>query len=268
MLGNAELAAADLLSTTAASVDAVVVERSGPTLAVEIDLHRPSGRLVTYRLTIEAPGTVPAVRETQPDRLPDFCPGRHIVQNGFFCQGFESEDPLPVVDHESARHWWTRLVKYLWLQETTTRLRRWPNRTEWAHGTAAKHQAIAERCAARLSNTIATALSRRELTAIRSKPGFIQVRDQNGPLYSVWIEIRRAATLRQVCFCGSGRVLKTCSDHAQQAVALAFALEDWSRLDQRFWTAFRDKTCCGSLAECPLAIEAVNHNHPPERNAA
>lgn len=243
---------AALVGGQAEAHEASVLGSTGNTLFVFVRLQRPSGRVVPYRLRIDADSPEPKVREETPERLPAFCPNRHINIGGYFCLSFASEDPLPVWDADSAEAWWAHLLKFLNLQETASALRRWPTTREWAHGDAAPHQCRAELCAAALGPQFTEALDRRRLTAKRSGGAFIQVRDGKTRLYSVWSKEHRVATLRQACPCGSGLPIVACGDHAMRAAELPFALLAWTKAEREFWAYARTQTCCGTLRDCPL----------------
>lgn len=243
---------AKLIGEQAEAHEASVLSLAGDTLTVAVSLRRTSGKKVPYHLRIEASSLEPRVREVTPQRLPTFCPNRHVNVGGYFCLSFPSEDPLPVRDVESAEGWWARLLKYLSLQEATTALRRWPTTQEWAHGDAADHQCRAERCAAALGPQVAEALERRRLTATKSGRKFIRLFDGNRRIYSVWSGPRRVATLRQPCICGSGRPIFACHDHADRAAELPFALMAWEVAERDFWRDARSRTCCKTLVDCPL----------------
>lgn len=252
--GSAKARVALLLADQAEAHEASVLNRSGDVLLVDVRLRRASGKVARYHLRIDAGNVEPEVREARPERLPTYCPNRHVNDEGVFCLSFPSEDPLPVVDGVSAAAWWARLLKYLSLQETTTRLRRWPSRHEWAHGVAAMYQQRAEVCATALGAQFVKALAQRRLTARRRGKGlgFLQVRDGARRLYAVWEEPRRVATLRQKCPCGSGRAIVACADHAARAAELPFALLAWEKAERRFWRFAQGRTCCGTLDDCPL----------------
>lgn len=244
---------AALVAAQAEAHDASVVGATDDALTVELRLRRASGRRKTYWLTIDTRSLEPRVREAEPEHLPRFCPNRHLSDDGWFCLNYSEEDPHPVHDAESATAFWGRLLKYLALQETTTVLRRWPSTHDWAHGLAAGAQARAERAAAALGSAFSVALDRRRLKAVHQKGSpFIQLLDGQRRLYSLWVEPRRVATLRQLCPCESGRTLACCGDHADQASALTLALMDWERQEQRFWEYAKDRPCCGQLDVCPL----------------
>ena len=269
MSASSETGSDALLADTAKDLPINILSTSKNVLKVCVHLQRPSGRTVNYTLRTETGGREPRVREDPPRRLPGYCPNRHIGGNGYFCLGFSPLDPLPVHDTKSAETWWARLWKYLALQETTTTLRRWPSNSEWAHDIAAVHQASAERCAATLGPRYAEALGRRRLNVRRRKnaPAFLQLRDGETRLYSVWRDARRVATLRQHCFCGSGRALVACGDHATSAAELVFALLDWKRAEDEFWKSLKDQVCCGTLKDCPLKTDAPANDDAAERAA-
>lgn len=244
--------AVTLIGEQAEAYEASVLGSGDDALSSLIRLRRASGKIVPYWLRIEADGPEPKVREETPNRLPTFCPNRHINVGGYFCLSFPSEDPLPVRDADSARNWWARLLKFLNLQETTSSLRCWPTTREWAHGDAATHQSWAERCVVALGPRFIEALDRRRLTVKRSGGAFLQVRDGNVRLYSVWEKEHRVATLRQSCLCGSGLPIIACGDHASRAAELPFALLAWKKAEEEFWRYARTQSCCGSLRDCPL----------------
>lgn len=264
-LSNGQIAT--LIADQAEAHEASVISRSGNVLFVLVRLRRPSGKIVPYHLTIEVDDPEPDVRETTPTHLPAYCPNRHINGGGYFCLSFPEADPLPIADAGSAADWWKRLLKYLNLQEATSTLRRWPSTHEWAHGrNAALHQGRAERCAAALGPRFVELLGQRRLKAVLrgGAPTFLQLRDGSRRLYSVWVQEKRVATLRQPCLCGSGLPLAACADHAERAAELPLALEAWAREEKRFWDQNRERTCCGGLLQCPLRkAEAVGPPQPP-----
>ena len=261
----AERTTADLIADQAVAHEASVCSRSSDDILLDIQLRRPSGKTIPYRLRVTVDSDRPLVREDPPDRLPTFCPDRHINVGGYFCLEFSREDALIVSTADGAEKWWARLIKFLSLQETATVLKRWPTNNEWAHGDAAPHQAKAERCAAALGPRFETALARRRLHAKRGRNGFIELHVEGRKLFSVHEAARRVATLRQLCFCGSGRVLICCGDHTAQAAELAFALLDWDADEQAFWNDVRALACCGRMTSCPLASsgpEVRTENNP------
>jgi len=256
----AKRTAADLIADQAEAHEASVCSRSGDDILLDIQLRRPSGKTIHYRLRVTACSDRPSVREDPPNRLPIFCPNRHINIGGYFCLEFSRENALIVSTTDGAAKWWARLIKFLSLQETASVLKRWPTNNEWAHGDAAPHQAKAERCAAALGPRFETALARRRLHAKRGRNGFIELHIEGRKLFSVHQAARRVATLRQLCFCGSGRVLVSCGDHAAQAAHMAFALLDWDADEQAFWKDVRALPCCGRMATCPLAPSGPETN--------
>lgn len=263
---------ADLIADQAEAYEAHVLRRSGGELLVAAALRRSDGRVVPYALSIDARSTVPKVREQTPDRLPGFCPDRHINADGTFCMGWQAADPLNVVDPTTAGEWWARLLKFLRLQELATKLHRWPGGHEWAHGDAAIPQRRAEICAKALGPAFEQALAARLLKVAkrRGRAGFKALMNGERRLYSVWIAPERVATSRQACFCGSGRTLRSCSDHADRAAELVFAIEAWERAEKEFWRLARGRPCCGTLTTCPLKTtpEPANSDAPASAQIA
>lgn len=248
-----------------------MLNNHGGQLVASLRLRRSGGTIVPFVLAIDARHAEPEVREQRPDRLPAFCPNRHINDGGNFCMDFSKVDGLPVVDSVTARAWWERLWKFLSLQVTAEQLRRWPNRLQWAHGDAASHQLRAETCADALGSKYSRALASDQLRVVPrpSRPSFVALHDETRRLYSVWVKPSRVATLRQPCVCGSGLPFRSCGDHAERAAELVVALQAWQQADREFWRHFAKRQCCGSLDVCPLKItpDAANHATPTIPNA-
>ena len=245
---------AQLIAGLAHDYEAHVLQQHRGILLVALPLRLSDGRVVNYLLSIDARSPGVSVHEQAPVHLPAFCPDRHINRGGVFCMNWQAADPLFVTDQESAIRWWSTLLEYLRLQERARSRKRWPGRVEWAHGDAAFYQRIAETCSLALGPTISAALTARRLEVVRPKgqSTFLRLENAGVRLYSVWREGRRVVTLRQACFCGSGRPLIGCSDHAEKAVQLVFALEFWESTEREFWENAGDTPCCQTLTACPL----------------
>lgn len=245
---------ANLIAQQAEAHGASVLTHKGSMLLVALRLQRNSGRIIPYHLRIEVYGDYVSVREEKPLRLPTFCPNRHINPGGGFCLGYSQAEPQRIDDEEGAVAWWRRVLKFLTLQEAARKLRRWPSTVEWAHGSAAMHQMRAEACAQALGPRFVEALGRRRLTVLRRRnaPAFLTLNEGGARLYSMWAETRRVATQRQRCFCGSGRALACCGDHAASAAGLVQAIADWESAEKRFWKSVREETCCGTMPDCPM----------------
>lgn len=259
----------DLIAARAIDHDASVLAQNDDELLVVVRLLLSDGRKTSYSLTIDARLPTVRVREQTTQRLPAFCPDRHINRDGGFCMNWAGADPLDVTDEANADRWWSLLLQYLRLQERAAKLRRWPSRRQWAHGDAARHQQRAEICATILGAPFITALEAGRLHVTRTgrRPRFIRLQDGARTLYSMWVNPPRVATLRQACPCGSGRPLRGCGDHAQRAAELVETWQSWRREEARFWDGFQDVECCGTLASCPLNPSAVNLNTDLPSNA-
>jgi hypothetical protein len=244
-----------------------VLQRHGGDLQVAVGLRRPDGRIIRYALAVDARTREPKVREKAPENLPAFCPDRHINRDGSFCMNWQSADPIYVTDETSAREWWSRLLKYLRLQEAAKQLRRWPSKLAWAHGAAADAQRRAEVCSIALGPAFQDALAAKRLRVTRrsGQPKFVRLEDDGRRLYSVWIHAKRVATRRQRCLCGSGRPLCSCADHADRAAELVTVLEAWAAGERAFWRQFDGRACCGTLSSCPLraALSPASMPTPP-----
>ena len=107
----------------------------------------PSGSIVTgYHLTVRRQDGRIRVGETEVGtRLPDCCPELHILRDGTFCLGLESNR----MDSSSAAAlFWKRLGDFLFHQHVAAEQRMWPAGRWLSHGNvAAEEQLKAERIA-------------------------------------------------------------------------------------------------------------------------
>lgn len=248
--------ALEFIADMAEAYEASVISAEHSVLVVVVRLRRADDAVVPYTLSISAKGNSVKARELSPDRLPSSCPDRHINGDGTFCTHWDQGEPLRVIDSKSAARWWDQLLGFLKLQERARNLRRWPSNNTWAHGDAAIYQWHAERCAEALGLLIANSLRDRTLIVKKHRGNGGRFRSLHaGPkrIYSVWWAERRVATLRQLCFCGSGFTLISCGDHAQRAYELVAALQLWEQEERRFWQELKGAPCCGTLEDCPLA---------------
>lgn len=246
---------ADLIQEQVTSHEAVLVRRIDVSMDVDLRLRRADGCVCIYSLTLAAGGGQVSAKERHPLRLPASCPERHINKDGTFCLTWQRGEPLLVRNAEEAQTWWATLLQFLRKQEIAAQRKRWPGKA-WAHGEAALYQHLAEESAAALGPRFVSALEAGRLN-VRKKPGpsgrFLQLRDGERRLYSVWEKFRRVATQGQSCLCGRRHVqLRECGAHASNAADLVFALIDWKRAERDFWKGYRGVSCCETMADCPL----------------
>lgn len=214
------------------------------------------GQNKLYRLSVRATGNQLKVSESTSTHLPKSCPNRHINRDSTFCITWASQRPIAIVDAQSADHWWDTVYKFLQEQHRAGKLRRWPSKTDWAHGDAAQEQLRAEEAAATLGGRFLEDLRNGRLSVVKKGHFYRLVTTRGRWLYSVWIQFRRVATLRQYCFCDFGttkrKVLADCGDHANAAVDLVFGIIGRKLEEERFWKSLKGQPCCGSMDECPL----------------
>jgi hypothetical protein len=258
---------AGLLAAAAPDIGATVVQRRGGRLTVSLPVQRMS-RTQIFVLEVDAQTADAEVREATPTHLPSFCPERHINKDGWFCLAFDEAEQLLVLDSQAAEAWWARTWKFLNLQLSAERLRKWPNQAAWAHGDAAPHQRRAEACARALG--LEEVLAEGALK-VRSRGDFDALLVRGRKQYSVWRRAGRAATQRQPCLCGSGLTLSDCADHAARAADLPRALTAWRREGEAFWRACKGRPCCRTIDGCPLrnaSAAPANIDVPASRTAA
>jgi len=229
---------------------------------VTVDLVRPSGEVVRYALELEvASGEEVRVREQIPRRHPSHCPDRHINQDGWFCTHWTEGDPLPVVDPDAAREWWTLLLRYLERQETASTLRKWPGATR-AHGAAARYQSRAEEISKEFGDAFDRDLrkgafkvvaerkrGRHRLQLLRSGKRVNRLTSPPGTLTHP----------RMPCPCDAGRLksaaIDQCGAHALALAQFIHNLHRWTTLEEQFVRDLKDRQfkCCGTLQLCPFA---------------
>ncbi|MDP2123927.1 MAG: hypothetical protein Q8J92_06050 [Parvibaculum sp.] len=230
-----------------------MVEDRGDTFTVLLYLRRADGRIVPYRLWIDARTVEVEVREAVPDRLPTWCPELHINNGGLFCLGYGADAPDPVTSAEAADNWWGIVISFLKLQERAKRLKRWPNGNAWAHGGAAKHQAAADKIAAAFDAGLYAQLRAGHLRVEMHKGRFLRVMAGEKHIYSVWNDAEpRIVNVRRPCMCGSGRPMNRCGNHADLAAGLASALSNMVSATAGFWDSFQNRKCCERTNTCPL----------------
>lgn len=193
-------------------------------LFCEVKRQNKDGEWTSYRLRIqETYGGNLKVNEDPPQRLPVFCPERHINSDATFCIGWGPSSPPNVRTIEDARMWWQTLKGYLRLQDIASSTRRWPKACSWPHGKAAVFALERERLLQMLPPQLANAVNL----------GFVP------------------SNRRHPCPCGSGRRIKQCHEkEIKKVIGLSDAIE---REENAYWHSVGDRNCCGTMDGCRLA---------------
>lgn len=228
---------------------------------VAISVPRAGGDRHDFVLELSATGSAVSVREEPPVRLPVFCPDRHINEGGSFCLGWGSTAAPAVVDEESARAWWTTVVRFLQLQLTANELGVWTNgANDWAHGDAASHQALAEAAADGLGARFRDDL-RAGKFAVTCEPHVrgarLELRREGNHIARVAIgPPARLKDSRVPCPCdqSAGMTVDACRDHADHLARFTAELWRWREAEDQFLSelAKRGATCCETLKNCKL----------------
>ena len=255
--------ALQLVASVCAEFSAQVETCSGNRAVFLLQLKLADGTTIPYHLEVTSDGDRLSVRELAPNNLPGFCPQRHINGDGTFCLYWAAEEGLVVTTDVVAREWWRTVWKYLKQQARVTKLRKWPDDAEWAHGEAARYQKQALEAASRLGGAFEEALQNSEVVVKTTRArryaqrliAQVFVYDQH--LYSVWLDSDKVVNRKQRCFCGSSgnrkpARLKACHDHAEDAVKLAQSKLRWEEKENEFWAALKGRQCCGTTDICPL----------------
>lgn len=262
MTANFSSATALFISNCASVFGATAHRYQDEELLLDLQVPLVDGRSIPYQILAKISGSEVTARELEPLRLPAFCPERHVNNNGTFCMYWEGDQAINVIDEHSAMEWWETLLKYLMLQERATKIRKWPNNHTWAHGDAAGYQKKTYLAATNLgdhfSEGINSQLFRVEYCKRNSGNGsFLRVYKEKKHFYTVWVNHKRVACLRQNCLCGKNvhnkiKSLRRCTNHANAAVDFAIGLWEWRRAEAEFWDDYKDRSCCGTMKDCPL----------------
>lgn len=252
---------ATLIANSAPAFEAIAHLYAKDELLLQLEITLLDGRSIPYQILASISGTEVRARELKP-RLPNFCPERHINNNGIFCLYWDGDKVIHVNDETSAIEWWETLIRFLMQQERATKLRKWPDNNFWAHGSAASFQKKTYLAAADLGQGFIDGLlfKQFEVQFFKRKNGngsFFRVLKNGKYFYSVWVNHERVACWRQNCICDQKinkkvKPLKQCSNHAQSAVDFAVWMWEWQKAEAEFWIDHSDKVCCGTMNDCPL----------------
>lgn len=233
---------------------------TSPAKAV-ISVPRAGGDRHDFALELSATESAVSVREEVPVRLPVFCPDRHINKDASFCLGWGSTAAPAVVDEESARAWWTAVVRFLQLQLTANELAVWTNRAnDWAHGDAASHQALAEAAADSLGVRFRDDLRSRTFSvrrALHVRGARLELRREGRQIARIAIGPPAALKNSRIpCPCdqSAGVTVGACSDHADHLIRFTVGLWRWQEAEDQFLRklAKLGEKCCGTLKKCKL----------------
>lgn len=224
-----------------------------------VDLADGSTRV--YQLNLTDENNLIAAKEVTPQNLPSCCPERHINYDGTFCIYWQQAQDLSVKDYDSAVVWWQHLLAYLKSQVRAGKRRSWPG-TEWAHGSAAIFQNLAENAAKALGGEYYQWLIDNKLTVKSVKWG-----DKRGPvlrlylghkhLCSVWGDLKVVANKRQPCLCKikptqNRKRIRSCGDHGEKIKELIISIYEQESATKIFWGLYKGVACCGTMNNCPL----------------
>lgn len=231
-------------------------------IEIELSIPWPRDEIIKYFLSIEKEDNLNLkVREIiGKEKLPKFCPQRHINFGGYFCLGVSSLDDLTVKNETSADRWYKRLITYLNLQEKAIVLKQWDYDKEWAHGAAAEYQQLALDSAKNLGSFFIQAINSRIINVKVSqinKRDFLTITFKNHDLeYRVNTTTKKVTRLKSLCFCDSKnkKRIGRCSSHSHDlyVFGLAYVLMDFK--EDEFWDGWIKKgtKCCGFCKSCKL----------------
>lgn len=228
---------------------------------VSISIPRAGGDQHEIALELLATGNEVRVREHPPLRLPVFCPDRHLNDGGWFCLGWGSTAAPAIVDEESARAWWTAVIRFLQLQLAANERGVWVSEAnDWAHGDAAKHQELAEAAAEILGARFRNDLRARKFSVTRephARGARLELRRDGRHVARVTIGPPGRLKDRHVpCPCDDSNdvPVEACRDHAEHLIRFTTELWRWREGEAQFLRelARRGAACCGTLESCGL----------------
>lgn len=204
-------------------------------------------------ITILPRGAGAIVRETQPARLPGWCPELHLNADRSFCLGL---DQLALVSPAAAAQWWADLEVHLRLLAVALTTRVWPQHSALDHGDAGALQREAMALAQNLRLEEAYACAR------AGEPSWIS--DLEFDLVGAdGVRGNGAAP----CPCGCARrdgqpyARRVCP--RRHKVARLILLERARRLALAdFWKMARAARCCGAIRDCPLTTGMLGEPDP------
>lgn len=119
--------------------------KKGGNLFVNFPVFYAGDKYVFYlKVSQGSKGFLEVREDRRSQRLPSFCPERHINFDGSFCLQYGKRDALRPENGEDVSVLWHLIYGFLELQVKAEVLGRWPSSREWAHGDAASHQQICE----------------------------------------------------------------------------------------------------------------------------
>ena len=238
-------------------------------LELEVRVRMPSGDDDTFHIVAyEREGELVVGEDRQrSQRLPGFCPERHINDNATLCLFWTGgDDAVDVTDEASALAWFSALVGNLQRQWVAERRRRWAGPAR-RHGEAARHEARAETAAAAFGGAMLgdlrsglLVLAPANFDALKTDTPVRLIRDGQR-IFSKRVGHEDVANLRQRCPCQTSAhptTLRSCSNHAQAAATLVDALTAAELAERQFIAdARRRHSCCGTMENCPLASRPI-----------
>lgn len=265
---NSSMVSLTYLIQTAGEVNARLLDEVSATEAnFEVTVELSDGNSTVYQLNLVAEDHTISAKEIPPNKLPAYCPERHINRDSTFCIYWEKAQDLSVKDIESALEWWKHLLGYLARQVRAARRRAWPGK-EWAHGIAAYYQMAAEDAAKALGEEYVKLLIQKQLTVKSVKLG-----DLRGPAYrlyigrahvcTLWKGLETIANKRQPCLCKpslnhKSKRIRSCGDHAQQIKNLINGIYSLEQALEDFWAVYKGLPCCKTMDNCPLNTDLIS----------
>lgn len=232
-----------------------------------------SGQQHVFELELTCDGNHVAAREqVVGNKLPSFCPDRHINPDGSFCLGWGADDPGLITDEAAAHIWWSSVVRYLRYQIVANKRHGWPGQeNDRAHGEAAKDQVIAEITAGRLGPEFAgNARSGRFKVRSDRRPGHarLELWLADKQLARVSLRTHQLVDAQARCPCDApvGEHIKDCGEHSSDLATFIIALHRWKKAEREFMhqLASRGSTCCGTLTSCGLRDAVVGLQNAPK----
>ena len=217
---------------------------------IEARPRRASGsttRPYTLRVSTDPASGKVTVQEFPESRiLPKACPQRHINVDGSFCIGLRAG--YLVEDRSSAANWCRNSAYSLRLKRPQKKSGNGPPLLQLSHGDAADIQLKAEMLADRLGK----AEDYKNAVAFGIRPVAVYARQIRFPM-------GRLKNSGAKCVCGwirsDGQTKKRWQCAKDNDLCLPVLEAKRQRAEKSFWRHWEGLPCCGTMRECPLALD-------------
>lgn len=225
----------------------------------DLKVISPNGKRESFSLEVIELNELLCVKEVG-NKLPDFCPNRHINSGGYFCLGLEE-----YLINLNVEEWFILIKDFLKRQISVTKYKVWPSiYPQWSHGElAAKYQKIVEDNLKKINfkelgfEINELHLQKKENKAFPNEAYYFLYHGSKLILMSFNEKVHNK---RNTCICTKvgkrshitiGKCKKQC---AKVLFNIAYYEEKRIAAEEDFWTFVKSHhvRCCNTMNECGL----------------